>query len=149
MLTELHDIDGADPASLWPLAVGWWIVIGAILLISGFLFYKLIKRRSWQAEVLKNLSCLEKNLSEFNARETVSILSEYLRRIALKRHSREMCAGLIGEEWLKWLKEKDLKGFDWETKGLALLNMPYAPQQTSISIENVKELIRAVKKWVK
>lgn len=148
MISELHDIDGVDPASLWPLAIGWWILIGVCFLLCAFLLYRIWVMRSWQWEALRSLKQMEKNLSESNAKETLSSLSEYLRRIVLKRYSRETCAGLIGDEWLRWLKEKDSKGFDWEKKGLVLIEIPYAPEETKIPPDQVKELIGAVKGWV-
>lgn len=148
MMDELHDIDGVDPASAWPLALGWWLLIGFGLILGAFVVYRMIVMRRWQAESFRYLTRMEKDLTHSNAKETLSTLSEYLRRIALKRYSRDACAGLAGEDWLKWLKEKETGAFDWETKGLILIEIPYAPQDTIASVDQVKELIRAVKGWV-
>jgi hypothetical protein len=150
-LEQLHDIEGLDPISWWPLSIGWWMVIGAGVLIvcalSIFIFNKIVFRRSWRSDTFQKLALLEKDLSDATTREIVISLSEYLRRIALRRFSRQECAGLTGKRWLKWLAEHDPKNFDWEKKGKLLIEVPYAPMNTSLSVSEIKNLIQAVKDW--
>lgn len=152
-LEELHDIEGLDAISCWPLALGWWIllVVGflAIILLGWLSFRSLAFRRSWKNDTFKKLAKLESDLSEDNARETAMLLSEYLRRIALKRYSRNECAGLEGEAWLKWLAKQDLKKFDWIKKGALLNEAPYAPENYRPPPDRVKELIHAARDWVR
>lgn len=153
LLDQIHDIDGLDAISWWPLTIGWWITIAfAIVLCVAlicYIAYRLAFARSWKSDTLKKLTYLEKNLSNTSARETAIALSEYLRRIALRRFSRKECASLIGENWLIWLAKHDPKQFDWKTKGIFLINLPYAPENTTVAVEQVKDLIQAAKKWVR
>lgn len=153
LLEQLHDIEGLDTINWWPLAIGWWvlIVLGVCLvaLITCFVIFKLAYKRSWKNDTYQKLVYLEKNLSDVTARETIIALSEYLRRIALRRFSRKECAGLTGEAWLKWLTANDPKQFDWENNGNLLIDVPYAPLNTSISANKIKDLIQAVKNWVR
>lgn len=153
LLEKLHDIEGLDPVSRWPLAIGWWIalVLGvlAICTLACFFSYWLAYRRSWKADALKKLTSLEKHLSEETARETIVILSEYLRRIVLKRFPRKECAGLVGKDWLKWLASHDPKKFEWEKRGLLLIEVPYAPVNHGLSTKEIKDLIQAVRGWVR
>ena len=152
MLEQLHDIEGIDPVSPWPLAIGWWVLIAISIIIGLGLVWIVVcqvrYRRSWRRDTHQKLNKLESNLSETTARETVIILSEYLRRIILKRFPRKECAGLMGQAWLKWLATHDSKKFDWETKGAILIEIPYAPMNKELSIEHIKELIGAVRNWV-
>ncbi len=153
MLKQLHDIEGVDKVSWWPLAVGWWfLIIAAVILFTlavVLLIYWISFKRSWKCDTLNKLSQLEKNLSELTARQTAIDLSEYLRRIALKRFSRKECAGLVGLQWLQWLKSNDAKKFDWETKGKLLTDVPYSPQDSRVSLQEIKNLIQAAKDWVR
>lgn len=153
LLEQLHDIEGLDPISMWPLAIGWWLLIGlgvlALTLLVFFIFKRILFVRSWKYDTFKKLAHLEKNLSEATSRETVVLLSEYVRRIALKVHSRDECAGLSGESWLKWLKANDPMEFDWEKKGTVLIDAPYAPATKELQTSEIKELIRATRKWVR
>ncbi|HEV8051228.1 MAG TPA: DUF4381 domain-containing protein [Parachlamydiaceae bacterium] len=153
LLEQLHDIEGLDAISRWPLALGWWILIavGLITLISlGLLAFRWVAfKRSWKNDTFKKLAKLESDLSEKNSRETAMVLSEYLRRIALKRYSRSECAGLEGDAWLKWLALKDSKEFDWTKKGRLLNEAPYAPVNYQLPASQIKELIQATRNWVR
>lgn len=152
LLEKLHDIDGLDAISWWPLTWSSWALIAAILILLCLLAYFVVRRvifnRSWKNDALKKLIKLEKNLTDSTARETTIVLSEYLRRIVLKRFSRQECAGLTGEAWLAWLSRHDPKQFDWEKKGTLLIEVPYAPLNTSLPADQIKNLIQAAKNWV-
>lgn len=153
LLEKLHDIEGLDAISWWPLAAGWWVIltVACILIFAICLFAasKIAFRRSWRYDTFQKLAALEAHLSDSSAREKLITLSEYLRRIALQRFPRKECAALIGETWLKWLTENDPKKFDWETKGTLLIDAPYAPVSKRFSSEQLKELIQATKEWVR
>lgn len=153
LLEQLHDIDGLDTIGIWPLAMGWWIAIGITLLALMAIFYLIAKRiaykRSWKNDTQQKLYSLEKNLSPETAKDTVIALSEYMRRIALKRFSRKECASLIGNAWLKWLKEHDEHNFDWAKKGSLMVKAPYAPISTNFCLHEIKDLIDAAKGWVR
>ncbi|MES2199239.1 MAG: DUF4381 domain-containing protein [Chlamydiota bacterium] len=152
-LEMLHDIEGLDPISFWPLAIGWWVLIAVVILILTLTLYfgirKLAFKRSWKNDILRKLTRLEKELSALTARETIILLSEYLRRIALRRFSRKECAGLVGQGWLKWLTNNDPKGFDWEKKGVLLIEIPYAPKNSLLPVDRIKDLIQAIREWVR
>jgi len=152
LLEQLHDIEGLDTISFWPLAIGWWVLIAVSLILAAaiiwFALYMLACKRSWKNDTFKKLALLERNLSDSSARETVIALSEYLRRIALKRYSRKECAGLTGKKWLLWLSENDSKGFDWGNKGALLIEVPYTPLNYKLPAQQVRELIQAARNWV-
>lgn len=153
LLEQLHDIEKIGSISAWPLAIGWWVLIG--LTLAGFalvILYMIGRYKfslSWRSDALKQLSRLEKTLSETNGRDSAIALSNYIRRISLKKYSRKECASLSGEEWLKWLAEKDPHKFDWQKKGRILAEITYMPLDKSPSAEGLKELIQAVKGWVR
>jgi uncharacterized protein YfaT (DUF1175 family) len=152
LMQELNDIEGLDAISAWPLAVGWWVLIACATLALGGGIWLLKRRldylRSWKRDTIKRLEGLEQNLSSSSSGETVAFLSEYLRRIAVRRFPRKECAGLVGDAWLKWLKEHDPKQFDWTEKGKLLIEIPYAPARRDLPLQQVKELIQAVRHWV-
>lgn len=152
-MDQLHDIEGLDLISAWPLATGWWVVIItlslAFILSTAWLIYKRAYNRGWKKFTLQKLGELEKELTPANSRETITSLSEYLRRIALKRYSREECAGLVGADWLKWLFKNDPQQFDWQTKGELLVKAPYTPLNSELPVNEIKDLIQATRYWVR
>ena len=153
LLAQLHNIEGLDPIHWWPLAPGWWVLMGlTILALLGFLLLYFKQRsfkRSWQHTILSQLSALEQNLSESSTQETLIELSGLLRRIAVQKYSRVECAGLEGKTWLAWLTNHDPSQFDWDTKGACLIEAPYTPSTLVIPLEEVLEIIKAIKGWVK
>lgn len=153
LLEQLHDIESIDAVSWWPLAIGWWILIGVSVLfvtsLAIYAAYRIVFKRSWKRDTFDKLDSLERNLSENTARQALISLSEYIRRIAIRRYSRKECAGLSGEAWLKWLSAHDPSEFDWENKGTVLLDIPYAPLNAKFSPENLQQLIKAIRCWVR
>ena len=158
LMEQLHDIEGLDPVSWWPLAMGWWVLIGAGILIffaaGWYAARKLAFRRSWKYDTIRKLTELEDRLSDVSASEaavweTAVLFSEYLRRIAMRRHARSQCAGLVGEAWLEWLSRHDVKNFDWKTKGKLLIEVPYAPVDRGLAADEIKIIIQAAKEWVR
>lgn len=149
---QLHDIEGIDIISAWPLAIGWWVVIACGLMLAACLFWLLWKQinymRSWKRDAIIRLNDLESHLTPATSVESVMLLSEYLRRIACRRFPRKECAGLVGDAWLHWLDLHDANKFNWSEKGKLLINIPYAPANKELQVEQVKELIHATKKWV-
>jgi len=152
LMQQLHDIEGLDAMSPWPLAIGWWICIACGLVVLGAAIWLLKRRldylRSWKRDTFKRLDRLEQNLSPSTSGETIAFLSEYIRRIAMRRFPRKECAGLVGDAWLTWLKAHDPKQFDWAEKGKLLLEIPYAPAYKDLPLQQIKELIQAVRYWV-
>lgn len=152
LMQQLHDIEGIDLISPWPLAIGWWVCIACGMVLFGGAIWLLGRRlrylRSWKRDTFKRLDSLEHNLSSSTSMETIAFLSEYLRRIAVRRFPRKECAGLVGDAWLTWLKAHDPKQFDWTEKGKLLTEVPYAPADTELPPQQIKELIQAVRYWV-
>lgn len=153
IMEKLHDIEGVDPTGWWPLGVGWWVIIGMSFCLTLFVILYLLRRgafrRSWKNDALIQLEDLETGVTEQTMQQSVILLSEYLRRIAVYRYSRSECAGLTGDAWLKWLTINDPKNYDWKVKGRPLIEAAYAPKFTSITVAEMQELIKAAKRWVR
>jgi hypothetical protein len=152
LMQQLHDIEGLDSISWWPLAPGWWVLVTLAMLGMALLFWIGVRwimyRMSWKYDAKCKLAHLENHLNMTTSQTTLIDLSEYLRRIALKLDSRENCAAITGKEWLKWLSDHDPKQFDWEKHGTMLIDLPYAPENRSVPVLEVQKMIQASKKWV-
>jgi hypothetical protein len=150
LLAQLYDIRGLGHISWWPLAPGWWGLLALMSLIGATIYWRRRRYwRSWKGDARRALDRLDAGLTDKNVRETAASLSTLLRRIAMQRHSRQECAGLWGEDWLRWLSKKDPSGFDWVTGAVLMVEAPYAPPGRNIPPRTLKGLISAAKKWVK
>jgi len=147
----IKDIYELDPISTFPLAIGWYIV-AIIILLSLLLIFRLsafwreYPRGSWNKEAYYQLKDLKLQAKNKGGVATAKQFSELLRRIAMARCGREQCAGLAGDNWLKWLESQDPKGFLWTQKGKLLLTLPYAPEK-SVSHIALIPLIEASLYW--
>lgn len=153
-LTEqLRDIRGLDDISWWPLAPGWWILVGLlifILLVIGVLLYRRRFKSKWQGDWRQAAreEWLALHPAHASLREQITFLSILLRRVAIQRHGREACAGLSGERWLTWLTEHDPRRFNWNQTGRLLIEIPYMPPDAWIDENQVDILYRAVRAWI-
>ncbi|MEZ5543426.1 MAG: DUF4381 domain-containing protein [Pseudomonadota bacterium] len=150
VLRDIHDLDAIP---WWPLAPGWWLLIGllALLLATAGLRYWL--RYSgfmpgWRGDARRQLRALQKSLRREEPRDVAGRLSTLLRRIAMARVGRRQAAGLSGDRWLSWLEEHDSTGFNWTRRGRILLHAPYMPPARAVERKEVARLVSAARRWV-
>lgn len=160
-MEDLIDIQGLDYIGWWPLALGWWWLIGlSCLAAAGAIFwgvrwYKY--RHSWQFKAFKRLDLMlsqvakqTETLAETQQQKQIlQSLSLEMRKIAMRTTQRESCAGLIGQQWLEWLEKHDPKGFTWENDGSLLINAQYMPESENVDPQQIVKLIIAAQGWVK
>jgi hypothetical protein len=148
---QLRDIQGLDAISWWPLAPGWWILIGFIFLLLVMVGLRLYRRRAKQKHDWRKMAhteWLSLRPLQAPARDQITFLSILLRRVAIQRYGRKACAGLSGEKWLTWLTQHDPQQFDWLKSGRILIEVPYMPKDASIDDYQVDLVYRAVRAWI-
>jgi hypothetical protein len=123
----LRDIHLPADIGWWPLAYGWWLLLGLILL-GALLILMAIRyrsRRRLRRLALQQLEALDK----LPAEQLAAPLSRLLRQAAVNHFSAAETAGLIGQDWLEFLDRplKD-KGFS-QGVGHCLLDAPYRPEE--------------------
>ncbi|MBA1444067.1 MAG: DUF4381 domain-containing protein [Chromatiales bacterium] len=152
-MDSLRDIHTIDPASWWPLAIGWWLSALGIVLFVLLVMWLLRQRKlyplgRWQKDARRRLLQLKRKLKTQATKEVAGELSELLRRIAIARCGRPHAAALTGETWLLWLKKNDKSGFDWQQNGKLLLQLPYAPPGLDTERAALGRLIDAAVRWI-
>ncbi len=155
MLGKLYDIDGLDAVDWWPLAPGWWIIITVLAVLSlARLRYYLKKRAwrlSWQGQVFEELDQMQQTINQENAQNIAIKLAQFVRRIAMHKYTRNDCAALVGQDWLRWLTQHDGNNFDWVKNGRILIEEVFASKnrELSININTLNDLINAIKNWLR
>ncbi len=148
LLKQLKDIHMPKAIGIWPLAPGWWIVIGIVMLILIATIYFILKRRgkiTAKKLALQQLYALEEEYSADTNTNLLSDLAILLRRAAIAYYPRSNIAKLHGEKWLAFLDETSKSKRYTQGVGRALLHGPYAASYE----DDLTPIFSLVKSWIK
>ena len=148
----LKDIDGFEstlPMILENTSSYLLLIFLATIIVTIIVYFRqTLLSNSWQSSAKNELSELQQRLSHDNLNNILSDLSVLLRRIVMMKYQRIQCAGLYGDDWLKWLNQHDPKGFDWLNNGQLLIKEAYSGQQSLIKKNELKQLLTATQKLI-
>jgi hypothetical protein len=148
----LRDIHLPPDIGWWPLAWGWWLVIGLSLLAVFALVWWLLQRPtstqraslSAQASALQELDRIEQQYQN-DPLGLVRELSVLLRRIAISLYGRRSVAGLTGVSWLQFLDNQGSSPVFSQRFQQALTELPYRAQGSA----DVNALVQEVRQWLR
>lgn len=145
-LSQLRDIHLPDPVGWWPLAPGWWALVGLIVLtLIGVLTARMLYRRSLRFAALCELSRIRAQADAADGQWVATELSVLLRRVALRRRG-GIAAPLAGPAWAAFLREGpcglDHQIADW------LAEAPYAGPGMPTPVPPAR-LITAAEQWIR
>lgn len=130
VLADLKDIHYPEPISAWPLAFGWYLLIGlSVILLFGVVrfFYLRWQYQKRKKLIKKALDVLEQRYHEDPNDMTVfTDLSVWLKRLVLAYYPRKEVASLMGDDWLNFLDEIAGHATFTNDTGRLLLIVPYA-----------------------
>lgn len=142
ILNQLKNVHLPNGTSIFPIAVGWYLLIILVLLFAaGLLWWKFIKNKykKQKLQAYAILAEIEKNKSE----EMLSEVSILIKRVAIFKFPRESVHTLFGERWLEFL-DKTGKTTDFTNgDGRYLLNIYQTGQ-----IKNPDKFFACVRQWL-
>ncbi|MCY4263735.1 MAG: DUF4381 domain-containing protein [Gammaproteobacteria bacterium] len=115
LLVQLADIHLPEPVSMWPPALGWWLL--AVLFIAATVWFgrrlmAVRNRRKICRRALAELDrCYQALLSDTDMDADqlrlryVNAVNSVLRRVALVHFPRSQVAGLSGAAWVDFLRQ--------------------------------------------
>jgi cbb3-type cytochrome oxidase subunit 3 len=141
----LRDLHLPPPPGWWPPAPGWWLLVALVIVLLLLLFFlwQRARRLRYRRAALRQLHALEEN-DALPPSALVAELSALLRRAALCAFPDESCAGLSGEEWLRFLDRSRQEQPFSTGVGRCLATGPY---QREVEIERA-ELLRLCRCWL-
>ena len=148
----LRDLHLPDAISWWPLAPGWWVLFGLLLMVTGFVLQRYLERRARSTARRYALRQLDDLLTDYETHRNVvrfaAKVSELLRRTMLAYAPRQDIAGLAGEAWLEWLDRGLAHPQFVSGPGRALLDLPYRNPRSDAVDADVYALVTAVRQRV-
>ena len=129
----LRDIHLPEPIGWWPLAPGWWILFGLIVLVVTIAlivrFWR--KRRLVQRTALNELASIEISYREHRDNHRLAReLSKLARRTALALEPERASAAETGSDWSARLDELNKTGETSELIKTTLARAPYRPAES-------------------
>lgn len=147
-LEQLRDIRLPQAISWWPLAPGWWLLVGLILVsLAGLWWWRHYRRRQLRQRALHELTEIRRNQSLYDNPAALSEqLSRLLKRALLLQPEARNAISASGEQWRTYLMSDTQHGLDAQTSEF-LVNGPYQTASSTISLEP-DQVLDAVERWI-
>lgn len=139
-LAKLRDIHLPDPIAMWPLAPGWYLLAGIIILsivASTYFAYQHWLKVKARRRALRELNKIASN--------DIQTLSGLLRRCALAYYPAHDVASLTGNAWINFLNNTAKKPLFTGNNAQMLKHAGYQKQDHS----NINDLINLSRNWIK
>lgn len=151
---ELRDIHLPEAISWWPIAPGWWLVLGSIivLLIAAFIWRKLYLSKQLKRDIQAEFTDIKQQFEQTgNKLHLARELSVLLRRVSISLYPNDNIAGLTGEDWLQHLDASyadaaDKTSFSSDI-GKILITAPYLPADKELNFDTDK-LLSLCENWL-
>ncbi len=146
-LAELKDVHLPAPVSIFPLATGWYIVIGLIFILVAVLIWWQLRRhkkKQQQQEIFSLLKQIEANAVTTSDEKTIEESSILLKRVAVAKFPEQKPQLLFGKNWLQFL-DKTGKTSEFTTGSGRYLGEIYQKQQ----LEDKKAFFALIEKWLR
>ncbi len=146
---QLHDIHLPGDPSIWPLAIGWWLLIAIALLLLVYLFIKVRRHlyiKKYKKMLRNEYAALEKKLKESPDKNHIAEANVLLRRFALAYYPDQNTASLTGSDWLSFLDTTGNTQDFSRGAGRILIDAPY--RAGDLENYNEDEFIPLIHSWV-
>ena len=153
-LDRLHDIIMPAPVPWWPLAPGWYWVLGLLVvmllaaLITGLIRWQ---HSRYRREALAELARQEVALQNADLRSPALLsLAELLKRTAVTAFPREDVATLTGPKWFEFLDHTASGSRFRDAHGAMLENAIYDPRAVdTLDPQRLHSVVEAIRHWIK
>ena len=154
---SLHNLnDIVLPASVgwWPLASGWYVLIGILVITLAWFIYRSLlgwRHNRYRRTALQELQLLENSLENPDKRDaSLRQIPVLLKRTALSVYPRNRVASLSGESWFEFLNSTVSKPSFSGTTFATLSTVSYsAGKPGGIDTKAVNALLSASRSWLK
>lgn len=149
VLAGLKDIHLPPAVSIWPLAVGWYIVAVVALVVIALMIWFLAKRIKAYRHKQAIIKMFDKTTQAAQLEKPQALISEvsiFLKRVIMQELKVDNAHLYFGEDWLKFL-DQQLKTNDFSQGDGRVLLASYTSKE--VSIDEQQALIILTKKWLR
>ncbi len=145
LLSKLKDVHLPGEVSWWPLAIGWWLLIGLILLSLTVVFvirYQKAKKFRLSKLAIKELNSIASSDND----NWLMQLEVLLKRASLAYFPKRKVASLTQASWIDFLISTG-KGV-WNDQSLMLLKDGVYQDKKAIPTSHKSQLFSEAKQWL-
>lgn len=144
MKLPIRDIHLPDAPSMWPPAIGWWLLAGLLLVLLAIGLHLLWHWRQQRARQTQIINGYDQLINTANSPEqTLQFASQYLRRVCLKHAPH--AAHLADDAWLNFLDRTHGANHYFLTgEGSLLRDGPFQTNLNSATVASVVTEVRRV-----
>jgi len=153
-LAQLRDIHLPDAISWWPLAPGWWVLAGVLLVgVACVAVFEFRRRRSLKYKALQELDQLRRGKAfELSTQGLAAELCVLIRRVVLNGADGSRYASTHGDAWGACLAASP-NGMPTDIARY-IARAPYvdcdaAHESRDKSTPSARELVGAAEKWIR
>ncbi|GMN90411.1 DUF4381 domain-containing protein [Francisella sciaenopsi] len=150
LLAQLKDIYlPAKVSQWWPLAYGWWLLLGLIVLV--FIIFLIIlhfrkKRNSYKDSIVNDFRRTIEETQQNKPKEALQNISVYLKRVALQKFPNQEIKTLHGEQWLEFLDSK-MKNQNFKNTKANMLANSY--RAVELDKQTLNEILTVSEQWLR
>jgi hypothetical protein len=148
----LREIHLPAPVSWWPPAIGWWLVVAAVIVgvaaLTLWWRHRIALRTAPATLARADLARLRATwLQNQDTQWLVSEVSTWLRRVSMSLVSRERAASLTGSHWREYLNELAGEPVFDATDAALITAAPYRANPADAKV-NGEHLLILCQRWL-
>jgi hypothetical protein len=153
-LQRLHESPLPGPVSWMPQTIGWYVVVGLLLLAMARVACACVRRHrknEYRRAALRELDVVERDWQRQDRRaETLAAIPDLLKRAALSAYPRAEVASLSGDAWLSFLDRTLGSAAFASAEGRVLCELAYAPASRLAQLpdESIRAALRLARRWI-
>jgi hypothetical protein len=108
LLSQLKDIHAPEAISIWPLAIGWWVLIVLSTFVIASLCYFILRKRlqnTWKRQAIKAFKELSSAYSQQPSTENLLQINRLLKQAISSATNTRDYLHLCESEWAEALKK--------------------------------------------
>tara|TARA_R110001592_G_scaffold362928_1_gene678896 strand:- start:1717 stop:2193 length:477 start_codon:yes stop_codon:yes gene_type:complete len=107
LLSQLRDIHAPEPISIWPLAIGWWLLIILSTVVITSLCYFILRKRlqkTWKRQAIKAFQTLSSTYIQQPSTENLLQINRLLKQALSSAKNDRSYLHLCEAEWASALQ---------------------------------------------
>lgn len=133
LLEQLRDVHLPNDVSWWPLAPGWWIIIGLVIIIAILLIVKAYLKKRHYRFARYAIDELEQ-LQQSTESRWLAKSQNIMRRLSLCYVDESELGQLSQGEWLDFLRQTNHQSLSADTIN-AFVDLPYKPASATDELD--------------